>query len=175
MAYFVPNKKYLHEILIHYYNMGKNSSESHRILAEVYGDVVPTEQYCQKSFEQFKCGNFDFEYVEQAEVSKMVEDCVQPCTSKKIKEKNEDASNLIRPKVFTREKKAFLRKVLLYYYDMKKKNIGFGESKNYFVKIFGNLDRAEQMCRGFIKHFKSGNLVFENEEQSDMLKKNRRN
>lgn len=70
-------------------------------------------------------------------------------------------------------KKMFLRKVLLHYYDMKK-NTGSEEnceSSNYLVKTFGGLARAKQICQGLIKRFKSGNFVFEDAEQADMLKK----
>lgn len=79
----------MHGILLHYFNRSEFASESHRILAEVNRDVNPTEKNCQNWFKQFKNGNFNFEYEEQAGTSKMVkdEDGEQAETSKKISDK----------------------------------------------------------------------------------------
>lgn len=62
MFYSVSNKRFFHEILLHYFNMKESASESRRILAKIYMVDVPTEQYCQNLFEWFKSGIFDFEY-----------------------------------------------------------------------------------------------------------------
>ena len=38
MSILVPDKVFLRGILLHYFNMKKSATESHRILVEVYGD-----------------------------------------------------------------------------------------------------------------------------------------
>ena len=38
MSNFVPNKVFLREVLLRYFNMKKSAAESRRILVEVYGD-----------------------------------------------------------------------------------------------------------------------------------------
>lgn len=118
MFHFVPNKEFLHAILLHYFNMSEFASESHRILAKVYGDVIPTEQYCQNLFKRFKSGNFDFEYEEQAEASKIVEDedGEEAGTSKKIDEEIVNTLEVAGPELMSTVKKMFLRKVLLHIY-----------------------------------------------------------
>lgn len=156
--------------------MSEFASESHRILTETYGDVIPTEKNCNILFKQFKSGNFDFEIEEQAEASKMVkdEDEEQAGTSKKINDKEMRKSlEVARPELMTPEKNMFLRKTLLHYYNMEK-NTGFGEncgSINYLTKTCENPVRAEQICRGLINWFKSGKFFFKDAEQADMLKK----
>lgn len=184
MFHFVPNKEFVNAILLHYFNMSEFASESHRILTEVYGDVIPTEKNCNILFKQFKSDNFGFEFEEQAGASKMGrdEDEEQAGTSKKIndnemrKSSNEEIVNTLkvaRPELMTTEKKMFLRSTLLHYYNMKK-NKGFDEnfrSTNYLTNTYGNLDRVEQICQGLIKWFKSGKFFFEDVEQADMLKK----
>ena len=44
MSNFVPDKVFLREVLLHYFNMKKNTAESHRILAEVYGEHALAKQ-----------------------------------------------------------------------------------------------------------------------------------
>lgn len=130
-------------------------------------------QYCQNLFKRFKSGNFDFECEEQAEASKIVkdEDEKQAGTSKKIDEGVVNTLEVAQPELMSTRKKMFFRQVLLHYYNMKA--TGFGEnygSINYLSKTFGDLTRAEQCCQYLIKRFKSGYFVFEDVEQTDMLK-----
>ena len=40
MSNFVPEKVFLQGVLLHYFNMKKTVAESHRILVEVYGEVI---------------------------------------------------------------------------------------------------------------------------------------
>ena len=61
MSNFVPEKVFLREVLLHYFNMKKNAAESHRILVEVYGEHALAERTCQKWFALFKCGDFGLE------------------------------------------------------------------------------------------------------------------
>jgi len=86
MSNFVPNKVFLRGVLLHYFNMKKSASESHRILVEVYGDHALSERTCQKWFARFKSGNFDLEDQERAGCPKKFEDAelqalldVDPC------------------------------------------------------------------------------------------------
>lgn len=66
MANFVPNNVFLRGVLLHYFNMKKKATESHRILVEVYGDHALSERTCQRWFGRFKSGNFDLEDEERA-------------------------------------------------------------------------------------------------------------
>lgn len=61
MSSSAPNNVFLRGVLLHYFNMKKKASESHRILVEVYGDRALAERTCQKWFARFKSGNFDLE------------------------------------------------------------------------------------------------------------------
>lgn len=59
MSEFVPEKVFLRGVLLHYFNMKKSATDSHRILLDVYGDHALGERTCQKWFVRFKSGNFD--------------------------------------------------------------------------------------------------------------------
>lgn len=54
-----PEKLFLRIVLLHYFNMKKNASESHLHLERVYGLRVLSERTCQKWFKRFKSGNFN--------------------------------------------------------------------------------------------------------------------
>lgn len=161
--------------------MSELVSESYRILTDTYGDVIPSEKNCNILFKWFESGNFDFEIEEQTEPSEMVqeEDEEQAGTSEKIndiemrKSSSEEIvkteySNFLKPELMTSNKKMFLREILLHYYNMKKSSGLLGEncgSVKYLTKFFAN--RVEQICQFFIKEFKRGTFVFED----DLLKK----
>ena len=74
MSKFVPNKVFLRGVLLHYFNMKKSAAESHRILAEVYGEHALAKQTCQKWFSWFKSGNFKLEDKERSGQPKKFED-----------------------------------------------------------------------------------------------------
>lgn len=74
MSNFVPDKVFLRGVLLHYFNMKKRATESHRILVEVYGDHALAERTCQKWFARFKSGNFDLEDEERPGQPKRFED-----------------------------------------------------------------------------------------------------
>ena len=61
MSNFVPEKVFLQEVLLHYFNMKKTADESHRILMEVYGEHALAERTCQKWLARFKSGDFGLE------------------------------------------------------------------------------------------------------------------
>ena len=46
MTNFVPEKVFLWEVLLHYFNMKKTAAESHRILVEVYGEHAIADRTC---------------------------------------------------------------------------------------------------------------------------------
>ena len=74
MSNFVPDKVFLRGVLLHYFNMKKSAAESHRILAEVYGEHALAKQTCQKWFSWFKSGNFKLEDKERSGQPKKFED-----------------------------------------------------------------------------------------------------
>ena len=74
MSIFVPDKVFLRRILLHYFNMKKSATESHRILVEVYGDHALAERMCQKWFARFKSGDFCLEDQERPGQPKKFED-----------------------------------------------------------------------------------------------------
>lgn len=74
MSNFVPGKVFLRGVLLHYFNMKKSATESHRILVEVYGDHALAERTCQKWFSRFKSGDFNLEDDERPGQPKRFED-----------------------------------------------------------------------------------------------------
>ena len=58
---FVPEKVFLREVLLHYFNMNKTAAESHRILVQDYGGHALAERTCPKWFARFKSGDFGLE------------------------------------------------------------------------------------------------------------------
>ena len=70
----MPEKVFLRGVLRHYFNMKKTAAESHRILVEVYGEHALAERTCQKSFAQFKSGDFGLEDENRAGQPKKFED-----------------------------------------------------------------------------------------------------
>ena len=74
MSNFVPEKVFLREVLLHYFNMKRSATESHRILVEVYVEHALAEWTCQKWFARFKSGDFGLEDEERPEQLKKFED-----------------------------------------------------------------------------------------------------
>ena len=74
MSNIAPKKVFLRGVLLHYFNMQKTAAESHRILAEVYGEDALAERTCQKQFSQFKSGDFGLEDDERPGQPKKFED-----------------------------------------------------------------------------------------------------
>ena len=44
MSNFVPEKVFLHGVLVHYFNMKKTAAESHRVSVKVYGEHALAER-----------------------------------------------------------------------------------------------------------------------------------
>lgn len=69
-----PKKAYLLYVLLHYFFMKKNATESYIILERIHGiDQVLAERTCHK---RFKSGNFNLEDSKPIDSSKMFEDYV---------------------------------------------------------------------------------------------------
>lgn len=189
MNNFVPNKKFLHGILLHYYHLMKSASESNYILINVYGDRALDVRLCEKWFIQFKSGNFDFEDKEEAGTSKnfgneeMQLSCLcNECSSQRmlgvIRRKITHRSNgkrfiLMRGHYVSipipPPKKLFLRQVLLHYFNMKKTA---SETHRILQKVYGDDDvPAELTCRKWFQKFKSGNFELKDKDQIGAPKK----
>ena len=74
MSNFVPEKVFLRGVLLHYFNMKRNATESHRILVEVHGEHALAERTCQKWFARFKSGDFALEDEERPGQPRKFED-----------------------------------------------------------------------------------------------------
>ena len=74
MSIFVPDKVFRLRGILHYFNMKKSATESHRILVEVYGDHALAERTCRKWFARFKSGDFSLEDQERPGQPKKFED-----------------------------------------------------------------------------------------------------
>ena len=74
MSNFVPEKVFLRGVLLHYFDMKKTASESHRILVEDYGEHALAERTCQKWFARYRSGDFDLEDEERPGQPKKFED-----------------------------------------------------------------------------------------------------
>ena len=74
MSNFVTDEVFLRGVLLHYFNMKKIATESHKMLVEVYGDHALAERTCQKWFARFKSGDFALEDQERHGQPKKFED-----------------------------------------------------------------------------------------------------
>ena len=74
MSNFVAQKVFLRGVLLHYFNMKKTATESHRILVEVYGEHALAARTCQKWFARFKSDDFGLEDEERPGQPKKFED-----------------------------------------------------------------------------------------------------
>jgi len=66
MSSFEPNKRYLRELLIYFFNLKKSAVEAHRLLVEAYGDAALSERSYREWFQKFKNGEFDVEDKERS-------------------------------------------------------------------------------------------------------------
>ena len=53
MPSFEPNKRYLRELLIYFFNLKKSAAEA-RLLVEAYGEAALSERSCREWFQKFK-------------------------------------------------------------------------------------------------------------------------
>ena len=61
MSSFEPNKCYLWELLIYFFNLKKSAAEAPRLLVETYGKAALSERSCREWFKKFKNSEFDIE------------------------------------------------------------------------------------------------------------------
>ena len=61
MSSFEPNKRYLRELLIYFFNLKKSAAETHRLLVETYGEAALSERSCREWFQKFKNSEIDIE------------------------------------------------------------------------------------------------------------------
>ena len=61
MSSFEPNKRYLWELLIYFFNLKKSAAEAHRLLVETYSEAALSERSCREWFQKFKNGEFNIE------------------------------------------------------------------------------------------------------------------
>ncbi|KAM0728858.1 Mariner Mos1 transposase [Formica fusca] len=54
MSSFEPNKRYLRELLIYFFNLKKSAAEAYRLLVEAYGEAALSERSCREWFQKFK-------------------------------------------------------------------------------------------------------------------------
>ena len=73
MSSFEPNKRYLRELLIYFFNLKKSAAEVHRLLIETYGEAALSERSCEW-FQKFKNDEFDIEDKERNGRPKVYED-----------------------------------------------------------------------------------------------------
>ena len=71
---FEPNKRYLRELLIYFFNEKKSATEANRLLVETYGEAALSERSCREWFQKFKNGEFDIEDKESSGRPKVYED-----------------------------------------------------------------------------------------------------
>ncbi|EGI62106.1 Mariner Mos1 transposase, partial [Acromyrmex echinatior] len=67
-------KQHLREVLIFCFNWKKSAAEAHRMLVEVYGDIVPTDKSYREWFRCFKDGDFSVENKPRSGQPKKFED-----------------------------------------------------------------------------------------------------
>lgn len=182
MTDFIPDKTFLRGLLLHYFNMNKNASETLGILKEVYGEHALTERGCNNWFKMFKSGNFHWIWVHisvESENYKVRDnDCKHTQTPVEV-----DPESLIHyfngdriiqkqrkylPKTIPKPKKLFLRIVLLHYFNMKK---NASETLVILKELYGEQALTERTCHKWFKQFGSGNFNLEDADRIGAPKK----
>lgn len=74
MSTFVPKKRHLREVLLHYFFLKKSAAEAHRLLVEAYNEHAPSVSMCERWFKQFKDGDFSVEDKQHGKPPKKFED-----------------------------------------------------------------------------------------------------
>lgn len=73
MLNYVPSKKYLRGILLHYFIQKTSTAiETHRILIKIYGEHVLSETICRNWFLRFKNNDFGPEDKERSGAPKSI-------------------------------------------------------------------------------------------------------
>ena len=74
MSSFEPNKRYLRDLLIYFFNLKKSAAEVHRLLVETYGEAALSQRSCREWFQKFTNGEFDIKDKERSGWPKVYED-----------------------------------------------------------------------------------------------------
>lgn len=183
MSDFVPNKVFLRGVLLHYFNITQNASESRGILVKVYGEQCLAERTCNNWFKLFKinncyewnCEEFDDEDVE-SRINRL-----KPHQMREKEEVDPDSEvyyftgkQIIRnkrkflPEPIPTPEKLFLRIVLLHYFNMKK---NASECHSHIQNVYGWGIISERTCQKWYNRFKSGNFNLEDRERFAPAKK----
>lgn len=70
---FVPERRHLREVLLHYFFLKKSAAESHRLLVEAYKEHAPSISMCEKWFKRFRNNDFDLDDKKHGKLSKKFE------------------------------------------------------------------------------------------------------
>ena len=65
-----PKKEHLREVLLFMFKWKKTAVDSHKMIAEVYGEDAITVRACQKWFKRFREGDFDLSNKDRGRPSK---------------------------------------------------------------------------------------------------------
>ena len=68
------DKLFFRCVLLHYFDLKKSAAETHRLLAEIYGESAPSETVCRDWFRRFKSGDCDVHDKQRTGQSKKFED-----------------------------------------------------------------------------------------------------
>ena len=74
MSSFKPNKRYLRELFIYFFNLKKSAAEENQLLVETYGEAALSERSFREWFQKFKNSEFDIEDKERSGRPKVYEE-----------------------------------------------------------------------------------------------------
>lgn len=74
MSIFIPNKRHLREVILHYFIAKKTAAETYRLLRDIYGEHSPSMTTCKDWFCRFRNGQYDTNDKEHGKPQKQFED-----------------------------------------------------------------------------------------------------
>lgn len=173
MTDFIPNKVFLRGVLLHYFTITQDASESYGILEKVYGGGAISEGACHNLFKLFKIDNY-FGWERDDFADEDLEKKLDELKPEQIREKEEvDPESYVHyftgkqiiqkkkkylPEPIPSPQKLFLRIVLLHCFNMKE---NASESHSQLEDAYGLRVLSERTCRKWFKRFKSGNFNLE--------------
>lgn len=175
MSNFIPNKEFLHSILLFYFHANKSATDSFDCLQRVYGKNSLPEQKCKKLFGCFKRRNYVFKYDEKSSEEEEKEEEVndgteEPGTSKEINDceeinilsqfLNKVIENSKNGSVSKSRTRTYIVHTLLKYFHVKRNDEKSAESKKYLKNLYGSFDLAMKACKDLMNQVKR-NINFE--------------
>lgn len=164
MAKFIPNKEFLHSILLYYFHKEIIATTSFHNLQRIYGENVITKQKCKKWFECFKRGNYVFECdgesssteeQEQEQEEKEEKETLELQDSEElkliaqfIKHINEMGSQRCSKKITQ------IYRILLSYYNVISNNVNTSKSEEYLLKLYHTPNVALKTCKNLLEQLK---------------------